>query len=74
MPIAQAKVLEIPNQTGGLKEIRDGHLKGGASSWLTWASAIGTRTLLKAERNYSLDYFSKGSPMNYLVAECVRQL
>lgn len=74
MPIAQAKVLEIPNQTGGLKEIRDGHLKGGASSWLTWASAVGTRTLLKAERNYVLDYFSKGSPMNYLVAECVKQL
>ena len=74
MPIAQAKVLEIPNQTGGLKEIRDGHLKGGASSWLTWSSAAGTRTLLKAERNYVLDYFSKGSSMNYLVAECVKQL
>lgn len=74
MPMAQAKVLEIPNQTGGLKEIRDGHLKGGASSWLTWASAAGTRTLLKAERNYVLDYFSKESPMNYLVAECMKQL
>ncbi len=74
MPIAQAKVLEISIQTGGLKEIRDNHLKGGSSSWLSWAAAVGTRSLLKPERNYSLTYFSKGSPMNYLVADCVMQL
>jgi len=74
MPIAQAKILEIPTQVGGLKEIRDGHLKGGSSSWLSWASAAGTRSLLRPERNYSLTYFSKGSPMNYLIADCVMQL
>lgn len=74
MPIAQAKVLEIPNQTGGLKEIRDGYLRAGASSWQAWAAAAGTRSLLKAERNYALDYFSKGSPMNYLIADCMKQL
>jgi hypothetical protein len=74
MPIAQAKVLEIPDQSFGLKEIRDGHLKAGASSWLSWASSVGTRNLLRAERNYALDYFAKGSPINYLIAECVKQV
>lgn len=73
-PIARAKVLEIPDQWYGLKEIRDEYLKTGASHWLSWASAMGTRTLKVAERNYVLDYFSKGSPLNYLVASCVKGL
>jgi hypothetical protein len=72
--IARAKVLEIPSQSFGLKEIREEYLKTGASDWLAWASAIGTRTLKKAERNYALKYFSKGSPLNHLIADCVQQL
>jgi hypothetical protein len=72
--IARAKVLEIPDHSFGLKEIRDGHLKTGASDWLAWAAAVGTRSLKRAERNYALKYFSKGSPLNYLVAECVENL
>jgi len=72
--IARAKVLEIPDQSFGLKEIRDSHLKTGSSDWLSWAAAVGTRTLQKAERNYALKYFSKGSPLNFLIAECVENL
>ncbi len=72
--IARAKILEIPDQTFGLKEIRDELLKTGASDWPSWAAAVGTRTLNKAERNYALKYFSKGSPLNSLIAECVQKL
>jgi len=72
--IARAKILEIPDQSFGLKEIRDEILQSGASDWPAWAAAIGTRTLPKAERNYVLKYFSKGSPLNFLIAECVQGL
>lgn len=71
--VACAKVLEIPDQGFGLKEIRSDYLKTGQSDWLSWASATGTRTLKKAERNYALDYFSKGSPLNYIIAESVKR-
>jgi hypothetical protein len=72
--VARAKVLEIPAQDFGLKELRDEHLKTGASDWLAWASAFGTRSLKPAERNHQLDYFSKGSMLNYLIASCVKKL
>lgn len=72
--IARAKILEIPDQSFGLKEIREEYLKTGASDWPSWAAAAGARTLKKAERNYALKYFSKGSPLNYLIADCVQQL
>lgn len=72
--IARAKILEIPDQSFGLKEIRDEILKTGASDWISWAAAMGTRTLIKAERNYALNYFSKGSPLNHLISECVKKL
>jgi len=71
--IARAKVLEVPEQGFGFKEIRDGYLKTGQSDWLSWASAMGTRSLKAAERNYVLDYFSKGSPLNYLIAGCAKK-
>lgn len=71
--IARAKVLEIPEQGFGFKEIRSEYLKTGQSDWLSWASAMGSRSLKAAERNYVLDYFSKGSPMNYLIAGCARK-
>ena len=72
--IARAKLLEIPDQSFGLKEIRDAQLKTGASDWHSWASAVGTRTLKKAERNYAMKYFSKASSLNFLIAECVENL
>jgi len=72
--IARAKILEIPDQSFGLKEIREECLKTGASDWISWAAAVGTRSLKKAERNHALKYFSKGSSLNYLVAECVQKL
>jgi hypothetical protein len=72
--IARAKVLEVPEQGYGLKELRDERLKTGQSDWLSWSSAVGTRSLNKAERNYSLTYFSKSSPMNYLVGTAIRGL
>ena len=71
--IARAKVLEIPEQGFGFKEIRDEFLKTGQSDWLSWTSAMGTRSLKAAERNHVLDYFSKGSPLNYLIAGCAKK-
>jgi hypothetical protein len=72
--IARSKILEIPEQGFGFKEIRGEFLKNGQSDWLSWASAIGTRTLKSAERNYLLDYSAKGSALNHLVAECAKKL
>jgi hypothetical protein len=72
--IAAAKVLEIPDQTFGLKAIRAKILKSGASNWRSWASAMGARTLPPAERNYVLGYFANGSNMNHLIASCVKKL
>ena len=74
LKIARAKVLEVPEQGFGLKEIRNEYLKTGQSDWLSWSSAVGSRSLKPAERNYVLDYYSKGSPMNFLVASCVKKL
>jgi hypothetical protein len=72
--ISKAKILEIPELGFGLKEIRDDYLKTGQSDWLSWSSAVGSRILPVAERNYSLNYFSKGSPMNYLISSCVKKI
>lgn len=72
--ISRAKILEIPEQNFGLKEIRSEYLKTGQSDWLSWSSAIGSRTLSPSERNYALEYFSKASPLNFLIASCVKKL
>ncbi len=72
--ISRAKILEIPEQGFGLKEIRDEYLKTGQSDWLSWSSAIGSRTLQASERNYALNYFSNSSPMNFLVSSCVQKI
>jgi hypothetical protein len=58
----------------GLKEIRDDFLKTGQSDWISWSSAVGSRSLPKSERNHALNYFSKGSPMNFLVSSCVKKI
>lgn len=73
LKIARAKVLEIPEQEFGLKEIRGEYLKTGQSDWLSWSSAVGSQSLKAAERNHVLSYFGKGSAMNNLVAECVKK-
>ncbi len=72
--IARSKILEIPEQGYGLKEIRDDLLKTGQSDWLSWSAAMGSRTLHTDERNYTLNYFSKGSPMNFLISSGVKKL
>jgi hypothetical protein len=72
--IARAKVLEIPDQSFGLKDIRAEILKSGMSDWPSWAAAAGTRTLPKSDRNHALKYFANGSPINQLVSDCVRKL
>src|SRR3546814_15332955 len=64
-PIARARVLEIPVQDFGLKEIRSDFLKTGASNWAAWASAVGSRTLNQGERNYRSEERRVGK-------ECVR--
>lgn len=70
--IARAKLLEIPTQGFGFKEIRGEILKSGSSDWTAWAAAVGTRSMKPAERNYMLDYFAKASPLNYIVATSVK--
>jgi len=72
--IARAKVLEIPTLKFGMKELRDEHLKNGSSDWLSWSSAMGSRALKRAERNYVLAYFSKGSSLNHLIYSCVKDM
>lgn len=72
--IARAKILEIPTLDYGLKELRSEYLKTGQSDWLAWAAAMGSRGLIAAERNHVLGYFSKNSPLNYLVAQCAKKL
>jgi hypothetical protein len=71
--IARSKVLEVPEQGFGFKEIRDELLKTGQSDWLSWSSAMGARSLKAAERNHLLDYFSKASPLNNLIAGCAKK-
>lgn len=73
MKIARAKILEIPVQDFGFKEIRGEYLKTGQSDWLSWSSAIGTQSLKAAERNYLLAYFAKASAMNFLISEGVKK-
>jgi hypothetical protein len=72
--VAAAKVLEIPDQSFGLKAIRAKILKSGTSGWRSWAAAMGTRTLAPAERNHLPGYFANGSTMNHLIANCVKKL
>lgn len=73
LTIARAKVLEIPVQDFGLREIRGEYLKTGQSDWLSWSSAIGSQSLKSAERNHALSYFAKASAMNFLISEAVKK-
>jgi hypothetical protein len=72
--ISRAKVMEIPDRRFGLPELREEILRSGRSDWEAWASACGARCEPAAGRNHLLTYFAKGSPLNSLIAECVRKI
>ena len=69
-----AKILEISDLRYGLQDIRQGYLASGRSDWLSWSSAVGSRAVKPAARNYVLEYFMKSSPMNKLIGEVVQSL
>lgn len=72
--ISVAKILEIPDLRYGLPDVRQGYLASGRSDWLSWSSAVGSRAVKPAARNYVLEYFMKSSPMNRLIGEVVKSL
>lgn len=72
--ISKAKILEIPESRFGMPEWREVHLKNGSSGWLAWASAVGMRNDTKQSRNYLMGYFSKVSPINKLIGDCIVSL
>ncbi|HDM8230460.1 TPA: hypothetical protein P0E37_005004 [Vibrio campbellii] len=72
--ISRSKILEIPEHRFGLPELRETHLKNGSSGWLAWASAVGSRKDPKQAKNYLMDYFSKVSPINKLIGECIKRI
>jgi hypothetical protein len=72
--ISKAKILEIADVRFGLPELRDEHLASGQSDWLAWASAVGSRSLAAAARNYKLGYFANGSQMNHLISTIVGKM
>lgn len=72
--ISRAKILEIPEQRFGMVDLRDEHLRTGKSDWLAWAAAIGTRGATAISRNHTLTYFSKASPMNKIIGDCIQGL
>ncbi len=72
--ISKAKVLEIPEERFGMSDLREEYLRAGNSDWLGWSSAIGCCNEAKGKRNQMLNYFSHASPMNKLIADCVKRL
>lgn len=72
--ISKAKILEIPEHRYGMPELRETHLKNGSSGWLAWASAVGMRKDNKQAKNYLMDYFSKVSPINKLIGNCIKSI
>lgn len=72
--ISRAKILEIPELRFGMADLREEYLRTGASGWLAWASAVGSRKEKKINRNHLLGYFSNGSEMNHIIAQCVSTL
>ena len=72
--ITKAKILEIPERRYGLGDLREEHLRTGASGWLSWSSAVGARIEKKKNRNHLLSYFANGSPVNELISRCVQKI
>lgn len=65
--ISRSKILEIGDARYGLSELRAQYLGAGQSDWLSWSSAVGSRTLSAISRNHRLTYFGKSSQMNQLI-------
>ncbi len=72
--ISKAKILEISDRRYGLGDLREEHLRTGASGWLAWSSAVGMRVEKKKNRNHPLGYFANGSAINGLISRCVQKL
>jgi hypothetical protein len=72
--LTQAKLLEIPDHRFALPELRSDHLRVGKSDWLSWSAAVGCRKQPKISRNHTLKYFSRASPMNKLISDCISAL
>ena len=66
-PTTKAKILEVEDKRFRLTELRGEFLQSGQSDWLAWSSAVGSRSLNPASRNYSLKYFANSSPINHLI-------
>lgn len=71
--ITRAKLLEIPDKSYGLSDLREEHLRTGASGWMAWSAAVGSRIEKKLKRNHLLSYFANGSKMNSLIADCIKE-
>ena len=72
--ISKSKILEIPARRFGLGDLREEHLRAGASGWLSWSSAVGVRVEKKKNRNHLLTYFANASAVNALISRCVRNM
>lgn len=72
--ISKSKILEIPDRRFGLGDLREEHLRTGASGWLSWSSAVGARVERKKNRNHLLGYFANGSAVNDLISRCVQKM
>ncbi|QLQ31497.1 MAG: hypothetical protein HZT40_07710 [Candidatus Thiothrix singaporensis] len=59
--ISRAKILEIPELRFGMADLREEHLRTGASGWLSWASAVGSREEKKLIGITYLDIFLMGA-------------
>jgi hypothetical protein len=72
--ISRAKVLEIPENSFGLPDLRHEQLRSGHSDWPAWAAAVGSRKHPKGQRNHLLGYFGRSSKMNRLIGEFVESV
>lgn len=72
--VSRAKVLEVPEMRFGMPDLREEEFRTGASGWMAWASAVGSRKEQKTSRNHLLGYFANGSSINRLIADCVKEL
>ncbi len=69
--ITKSKILEIDDARYGLQDLRNQYLANGQSDWLGWSSAVGSRSLNPATRNYKLKYFAKCSNLNFLISNII---
>lgn len=72
--ISRAKILEIQSGRYGLPELREKVLRDGSSTWLSWCSAIGSKSEVKSRRNQYLKYFQKASSVNRIVGSAIFDL